>query len=57
MIMQRRLNFRAIFGALAVLSFVVIADVSLHQSDGESIGSVTVELPPAHSSPRPGFKD
>jgi hypothetical protein len=57
MIMRRRLNFRAIFGALAALSLLVIADVSLHQSDGESIGSVTVELPPAHSLPSPGFKN
>ena len=41
---------------LAGLCFVTLAFAWLRQGSGESVGSITVKLPPAHSSPRPGFK-
>jgi len=53
--MQARLSkpFLLVVGGLCV---VALALAWLYQEPGEGVGSITVKLPPAHSSPRPGFK-
>jgi hypothetical protein len=52
--MQARLGRRVFI--LVVLCVVVIPLTWFHQSRAEGVGSITVDLPPAHSAPGPGFK-
>ena len=41
---------------VAALCSAVLAFAWFHEGRSASVGSITVKLPPAHSSPRPGFK-
>lgn len=41
---------------LLALGLLAIPLAWFHQSRAEGVGSITVELPPAHPAPGPGFK-
>jgi hypothetical protein len=51
--MQSRLSRRILL--VSGVALILLAVTWPHQGSGQGIGSITVKLPPAHSSPRPHF--
>jgi len=52
--MQARLSKPLLL--IAALCLAALAFTALRSTPAESVGSITVKLPPAQSTPRPGFK-